>query len=249
MSKHYAELAKRRAAQTESEKKIAERSADIEAKHKAVQDFEALKGNAKADVFGVLAKLGITHDDIAEALLTQGEKPKADPTTEKLTALEQELKAIKERDELVRKQAQAQIDKQNIALVRSSIDDAIKAFPEANQHPDGREIAFSVMTQHYAKTKQVLPFAEACSRVEQYLTAGKPKAPVEQPKAQAESPKAQVKSAPHTKPFTLSNKTTSDTPPAEPKVNDPKVLRERAIKLLKERQAAKAQAFSAAAKG
>lgn len=257
VSKHFAELERRKAAferDRQADKAArAERERAEEADRKAFEEFRSNRDSAKKDPFKAFATLGLTHDDIAKALLQAPAEPSpVDALQAKLDKLQAKIDA----DEAARRQSsQQEIDTRNIALVRTNIAKTLEAPEfEATRNVDGgSELVFDVMTSHWEKTKaetgtgEVLPYKQAAAAVESYLEkiaakateTAKWKARSNPAAAKAEAPKAQkTPEAKGQRPITITNKINADTPPGN-QPSDNAANRERAIRVLTERMAAK----------
>lgn len=257
VSKHFAELEKRKAAFEAERKAHAERLKAEEADRKAFEEYRAARAEAKKDPVKAFGALGLTADDIAKALYEAPQQPSEVETLKNNFA---ELQAKLEKQEQERQAAEkARVDAENhkvatahlAKFIESSKYDALKGIGQ-----DGVVEVFNRMTAAFGKTQEVPDFDKVCAEVEAGIDAFAERLaaiPKYQKKfaAKAEPPaKADVKSpeekkpAPAEKKVVLSNKTQADTPAGDQRADDPNALRERAVRALKERLSAKAAALS-----
>lgn len=257
VSKHFAELERRKAAFEAERKAHADQRKAEEADRKAFEEYRAARAEAKKDPVKAFSALGLTADDVAKALYDAPQQPSEVETLKnnfaelqaKLDAQEKERQAAERArvDAENHKVATAQLTK----FIESSKYDALKGIGQ-----DGVAEVFNRMTAAYAKTQAVPDFDKVCAEVEAGIDAFAERLaaiPKYQKKfaAKAETPaKADVKApeekkpAPAEKKVVLSNKTNADTPVGEQQPDDPSALRERAVRALKERLSAKAAALS-----
>jgi hypothetical protein len=240
VSKHFAELERRKAAQAAKEKAHAERLKAEEPDRKAFEEWKAAK--AAKNPLKLLEHAGMTQAELADALLSEPAAP--DPVAElraKVEALEKEKADQKAADEL---KAKRDTDAKNIAFVQDEIKKTLAA-PEfkltAKRGQVGVDLVFDTMTNYFLANKQVLPYARACQEVEKYLRALAADAAEETKPAEApaDAPKAPAKAKedrPHT--VTISNKTNADTPPRD-QPSDSAANKARAIQAHNARMAAK----------
>jgi hypothetical protein len=258
VSKHFAELEKRKAAFESERKAHAERMKAEEADRKAFDEFRKSRDEAKKDPVKAFGLLGMTPDDIAKALYEAPQQP-SDVETLKHNFAELQAKLDKqEQERLTAEKARVDAENHKVAtahlskFIEASKYDALKGIGQ-----DGVAAVFQRMTAAYAQTQAVPDFDKVCAEVEAELDAwadriaavGKyqkkfsAKAEVVPAKADAKAPE-EKKQAPAEKKVVLSNKTQADTPAGEQRPDDPSALRERAVRALKERLSAKAAALS-----
>lgn len=257
VSKHFAELEKRKAAFEAERKAHAERLKAEEADRKAFEEYRAARAEAKKDPVKAFGALGLTADDIAKALYEAPQQPSEVETLKNNFA---ELQAKLEKQEQERLAAEkARVDAENHKVATAHL----AKFIESSKYevlkfagPRAVGAVFDRMTAGFAKTKEVPDFDKVCAEVEaeadneakfyasipkyQKLFGPKAEAPA---KADVKAPE-EKKPAPAEKKVVLSNKTQADTPAGDQRADDPNALRERAVRALKERLSAKAAALS-----
>lgn len=258
VSKHFAELEKRKAAFESERKAHAERMKAEEADRKAFDEFRKSRDEAKKDPVKAFGLLGMTPDDIAKALYEAPQQP-SEVETLKHNFAELQAKLDKqEQERLSAEKTRVDADNHKVAtahlskFIEASKYDALKGIGQ-----DGVAAVFQRMTAAYAQTQAVPDFDKVCAEVEAELDAWadriaavakyqkkfSAKAEVVPAKADAKAPE-EKKQAPAEKKVVLSNKTQADTPAGEQRPDDPIALRERAVRALKERLSAKAAALS-----
>lgn len=262
VSKHFAELERRRAAFEQERKQHAEQRRAEEADRKAFEAWRTERDAARKDPVKGFGLLGMTADDVAKALYEAPQAPtQVDALQAKLDALQAKIDA----DEKAKTESQkAAIDAENMKFVRSQIAEVVAA-PEyeltRRKGQKGADLIMDVMTAYYVKTKgQVLPIQRAAAEVEKYFEADADEslatekykqklAKVSAPKTEDAPKTADAKQAaePKDPKVVLSNKTNADTPPAAQPSNDAS-NKARAIRVLNERIAAR-KAAAASKKG
>ena len=256
VSKHFAELERRKLAFAQEQKAHAERLKSEEADRKEFEEFRNNRGLAKKDPVKAFGMLGLTADDVAKALYEAPQAPTPiDELQTKLSALQAKIDA----DAAAKAAEQeAAADAENMKIVHAKIAEVV-AKPDyelTRAHgQEGADLIVDVMTKYWAKFKQVLPFEQAAAHVEakfeaiaeKALTTEKYKrklsAKVDEPKP-ADVPKAADPKPKSADPkVVISNKTTADTPPSDQRPSDAD-KKKAAIRVLNERMAAKRAAFA-----
>lgn len=262
VSKHFAELERRRAAFESERKQHSAQLAAEAADRKAFDEWRTNRDAAKKDPVRGFAMLGMTADDLAKALY---EAPQATTPVDALQAKVDALQAKLDADEKAKADAQkAATDAENMKFVSSAIAKVVAA-PEFEltraKGEKGARLVMDVMTAYFVKNGgEVLPIERACAEVEKYFEADADEAlqteKYKQKLAKANAPKtedapktADAKQAaePKDPKVVLSNKTNADTPPAAQPSNDAS-NKARAIRVLNERIAAR-KAAAASKKG
>lgn len=261
VSKHFAELERRRAAFELEKKQLAEQRKADEADRKALEEYRKAREIAKKDPFKAFGSLGLTPDDIAKALIEAPEQQTEEQKAiARLEALEAKLAAQdKERTDAER----ARVEAENVKVATAHLTKFVESSKyEAIKHlgADGVAQVFDAMTAAFAKTQEVPDFDKVCSDFEakhdayiahmaklpKYQKLFAPKSEAQETKSSAEvkapAEKQPVAADPKPKQVVLSNKTSADTPASGQPV-DAKSLRDRAVRTLQERMAAKAAAL------
>lgn len=272
VSKHFAEIERRRAALEHEKRTFAAQQKADEADRKAFAEWRAQRDEAKKDPIKGFGMLGMSVDDVAKALATAPQLPtEIEKFEAKLAALQAKIDAdeqAKVNAEKAREaQAQAARDAENIKIAQTQIEKVLAAddFEITRSHGKaGVDLVFVAATQHFKEQgdagvpeheRIVWPLEKYAAIVEaQYEriadTAAatekykrKLSAKVDVPKT-ADAPKtADKKPVPAEPKVVLSNKTTADTPPGDPP-DDAAAKRQRAIQKINERWAAKRASFA-----
>lgn len=263
VSKHFAELERRRAAFENERKQHSAQLAAEAADRKAFDEWRTNRDAAKKDPVKGFAMLGMTADDLAKALY---EAPQATTPVDALQAKVDALQAKLDADEKAKTDAQkAATDAENMKFVSSAIAKVVAA-PEFEltraKGERGARLVMDVMTAYFVKNGgEVLPIERACAEVEKHFEAEADEAlqtaKYKQKLAKANAPKTedvpkpadpkQQSAEPKDPKVVLSNKTNADTPPAAQPSNDAS-NKARAIRVLNERIAAR-KAAAASKKG
>lgn len=259
VSKHFAELERRRAAFEAERKAYAEKLKADEADRKALEEFRKNRDAAKKEPFKAFGLLGLTPDDIAKGLMEAPEQPTEEQkAAARIEALEKKL-AQQEEQRLAAERAR--IEAENVKTATEHLTKFVASSKyEAIKHLGDEGIAqvFDRMTAAFAKTNELPDHDAVCADVEAQIDAfvermaalpkyqkkfaakSEPQASPAEVKAPAE--KKPATADPKAKQVVLSNKTSADTPPGSQPV-DAKSLRDRAVRTLQERMAAKAAAL------
>lgn len=263
VSKHFAELKRRQAAFEAEKKQHTERVKADEADRKAFEEWRTNRDAARKDPVKAFGLLGMTADDVAKALY---EAPQQPTEVQALRGQLEQLQAKLDADNKAREDA---VKAERDAANRKAIDAKIT---EHLAKPDyeltrargraGSELVFDVMTAYWQQRGEVLDFDKACEAVEKHyeaeadsaLSTEKYKRKLAAKADEAKPPKKEeAKSSEEKKPapadpkVVLSNKTSADMPPGSQPPTDAD-HRARAVRVLKERIAAR-QAAGAPKKG
>jgi hypothetical protein len=263
VSKHFAELERRRNAFEQERKQHADKLASEAEDRRAFDEWRSQRDVAKKDPIKGFAMLGMTADDVAKALY---EAPQATTPVDALQAKVDALQAKIDADEKAKTESQkAAVDAENMKFVRGKISEIVAA-PEfeltRRKGEKGAALIMDVMTAYFVKTKgQVLPLERAAAEVEKYFEAeadesletekykqklAKASAPKTEDAPKPAEPKLQP-AEPKDPKVVLSNKTNADTPSGAQPSNDAS-NKARAIRVLNERIAAR-KAAAASKKG
>lgn len=153
------------AALARKEKLIREREAQLKALEQKVNSWEAAKATAKQNPMAILSEAGLSTDDLAEYLISNG-KPKEKTPSDEI----RELREMIERERQERAAQEAEAREQSIKgmikdLATSSDDYELVAA----QGDDGIDLVFQVMAEYYNTHKQNLSLKQALSMTETWL--------------------------------------------------------------------------------
>lgn len=154
---------------------------ELESRENKIKEFEAgfNKDAFKKSPTKFLAKYGLTFEDVAEAVLNEGdpETPKTDAqiALEKIQAVEKQLKEEREgKDEEDNKNKQAYIDR-----VFADYKKRIVAHIDENEDKyelvklnEKQDLVFEIQEAYHAKHGTVLDLDKACEIAENYLLKG-----------------------------------------------------------------------------
>jgi hypothetical protein len=178
-------FAKRFAIQAQKEKELRARELEIQKKEVELRKIATpqaplasnpLEGiDPKKQPLTALHKLGLSIQDVQEALLRGEKTPEVDPLAERLRPLESaaaELRALKE--ELARKDAEnaQKTYEQQVSNVKQDIRNTASAEGYdlvASMGEFGVNTVFETMQQYYQSYEKVLTFKEACAIVEEHF--------------------------------------------------------------------------------
>lgn len=166
-----AKIKAKEAAIAERERIAAEKEARVEQFHKEVNKETFLKNPTK-----ILSKYGITFQDLAEAMINEGE-PEA-PKTDAQIALERLAKLEKDReDERLEREKLAEENKQAyIDRVFTDYKNRIVEHVDANEEKyelvklqQKHDLVFEIQEQYHLKHGKILDLDQACEIAEKYL--------------------------------------------------------------------------------
>ena len=235
----------KRALEQQASELKAER-ARIEAERKELEDFRNSKSRIKENPRQALETLGVSFDDLAHMILTEGREP---TEQDKLSALEARLKAFEEARE-AEKQAQIDAERQKTAGVfRQNLEKFIESSDyELIKTYSATDTVVETMQAYYEKTEQeqgkgvIMKFDEACKMVEEFLDqtlekalqTNKMKAKFSSLADKSSSP-AEVIQPRQSVPSTLTNSMKAVSEPTTPQTRRPSTeeLRQAAAALIK----------------
>jgi len=146
--------------------------ARIEAERKELEDFRSTKAKIKENPKEALGTLGVSFDDLAHMILTEGREP---TEADKLSALEAKIKAIEEAKEKEKMDALEAERQKTVSLYRSNLEKFIESSDyELIKTYGAVEDVFETIQEHYEKTLQlkgegvILSYADACAMVEEH---------------------------------------------------------------------------------
>jgi len=171
-SDKFIKLTRQKRALEQQAAEIKAERARIEAERKELEDFRQSKARIKENPKEALGSLGVSFDDLAHMILTEGREPTPD---DKLTALESKIKAMEEAKEREKqdaidaeRQKTVSVFRQNLEkFVESSDYELIKTF-------GATEDVFETIQGWYEKTLHekgegvILSYADACAMVEEH---------------------------------------------------------------------------------
>jgi len=239
------------AALRRQERKLREKAAEVAkaeiAAKLARDEVEATKAKlskGREDPLEALAALGLTYEQVTDAILAKGKDhvpTPVDASVKVLRAELEELKAARDADRKAREEAeassqaarQAQTLEAYWAGVKKDVQAQTDAFELVNL-ADAHPLVYQTIQAHYDSTGEVLPTAEAAKQVEELLEkqfrevlAKSKKLGTMQTTHAPVSPTEAPKPAP-----TLSAALTSTKPPSEGEMSDAARVR-RAVEALK----------------
>jgi hypothetical protein len=168
-----AKLAELRAREAAAEARAQEAEAKLAEAQALSSKLEALKKTPSK----VLQELGISFNDLAEAMLSEGEPEEGPSELDELKATVEELKAKeREKEELLRRhedeRQKAQLDAA-IGGIKTLIDSHIDANPDNYdliRVTESKDLVYEIMLESYKQTGTVIHFTEACDAAENFLT-------------------------------------------------------------------------------
>jgi len=162
----------------QAQQELKAKMAEIEKMKAEYDSFLSRKSKLKENPFDALELLGVTYDDLTQAMLTY------DQPVDKLTEIERKLQMLEEREEKdkqARKLSEEKaIEEQRQKVVETYQSDLAK-FIESSEYElvkanEAQETVFEVIQHDYqeqvkagAQKPTLMEFEEACRRVEEYL--------------------------------------------------------------------------------
>lgn len=260
VSKHFAELEKRKRDFEAERKAHADKLKSEEADRKQFDEWRTQRDAAKKDPVKAFGLLGMTPDDVAKALYEAPQEP--DEMTKYKGRLEQ-LEAKLAAEEKAKADAErARVEAENMKVVNTAITKHLEApdfeYSRALGERSLGAIVNELTLRHTKSPNDTPDLGDTCSFIEKDIDGlielvSKTEKFKRKYLAKAEAPKtAEVQAPEEKKPATadqkpapkvvLSNKTSADTP-ASGQPPDAKSLRERAVRVIREREAARAAAL------
>lgn len=176
-----------------AERELAAKHAKLKEVEAKLAEFENVKRLVKANPDKALEVLGISYEDLARVRIAASTNPE-------YQGLRAELEEMKEATARAKREAEEAQAKQQAAAYEKWQKDTIAQASDPKQYPmiahfDVGHVVVQVIDEHWRRTKEIMPVAEAAAKVEKYYAekvAGlKPKEP-EKPK---EAPKKEVPAA------------------------------------------------------
>lgn len=173
------DLAKKFNYLTSQEKKLRERESQIKSEAEKYEQISMAIENLKTNPMEALKAAGWSFKDLAELILNDEQ-----PTLEKkVQSLEEQIvQERKEREERARKEAEdrkAQEEKAQIEAYDKAVNKAKQDIKKLVDDTESYELireqgaydlVWDVVQEVFNETKRVIPFKEACDKVEEYLT-------------------------------------------------------------------------------
>jgi hypothetical protein len=232
-SDKFIKLTRQKRALEQQASEIKAERARIDAERKELEDFRSTKARIKDNPRTALETLGVSFDDLAHMILTEGREPTSD---DKLSALEARLKAFEEAKEKekqdaldAQRQKTASVFRQNLEkFIDSSDYELVKTYNAA-------DTVEATMQEWYEETEKrdgkgvILSYEDACKMVEEDLEQALEKAlqtnkaktkfgsitPKSESQAEVTQPRAVAPSQ------TLTNAMRASTEPATPQHRRP----------------------------
>lgn len=221
LTRHVAELARLRREHAAE----AKRAKELEVRAKAAEDYEKARSEASKNKSALkwLEQAGLTYEDASREILGE-DAPKPDPNTQKLSALEAELKTLREWKAQQEKDAQTRAVEEYRVGSHKYVEANTEKYPAlAKLGKDGPDIVWRVIVNHAKATNgQVLTHEQAAQKVnEHYANLAKifggqsetQSAQAAQPAAGNPAPAGQSKETPKTSSLTNNVSSGSSTPP------------------------------------
>lgn len=150
---------------TRREKDLRQRSEAFKANETEYQELKTLRGSAKDDVLGHLEKVGITYDDIANALVNNPEEP------DKVSELESRISKFEEAEQKRGQELQQQTAQQEMTDYVGKLNEFIDTSEQCEliKATQSQQTVIDTITEHYQNTEQELEWDVACKLVEDSL--------------------------------------------------------------------------------
>lgn len=235
----------KRALEQQAAELKAERSR-IEAERKEIEEFRSKKARIKENPREVLETMGVSFDDLAHMILTEGREPTSD---DKLSALEARLKAFEEAKEKEKQDALEAERQKTASVFRQNLEKFIESSDyELVKTYDAADTVVATMQAYYEETEKtqgkgvILSYEDACKMVEEdleqalekALQTNKVKTKLGSITSKSSSP-AEVIQPRQSVPSTLTNSMKAVSEPATPSTRRPsnEELRQAAAALIK----------------
>jgi len=175
-SKRLLELARREAqfakAEVARKKELEKITEEFQKIREQAEFFTKAKDIYKADPHGVLQKLGITYEDLTEAILDANEKARSGPVD-----VQAEVKRQLEVYELARLEEEkaAMVDRWQ-SEISTYVKDNSKALPHISElysslggAESPEQMIWTAMEEHYAETGEVIEYKKVAETIEEYF--------------------------------------------------------------------------------
>lgn len=161
----------KRALEQQASELKAER-ARIEAERKEIEEFRNSKAKIKQNPKEALSTLGVSFDDLAHMILTEGREP---TEADKLSAIEAKIKAMEEAEEKKKQEAIESERQKTVSLYRTNLEKFVESSDyELIKTFGATEDVFETIQEWYDKTLQekgegvILSYSDACAMVEEH---------------------------------------------------------------------------------
>lgn len=175
-------LTRKERALQQAQSELKTKMAEIEKMKAEYDGFLSRKSKLKENPFDALEMLGVSYDDLTQALLSHGQP------VDKLTELEKKLAAFEERENQ-KKEAEQSAKQQELEATRQKtvegFKDNLAKFIDTSDYElikanEAAETVFEVIQAHYEETEKLgsaklLSFEDACKLVEEHLESQLPK--------------------------------------------------------------------------
>ena len=172
-SDKFIKLTRQKRALEQQAAEIKAERARIEAERKELEDFRSTKAKIKENPRTALETLGVSFDDLAHMILTEGREPTAE---DKLSALEQRLKAFEEAKEREKQEALEAERQKTQSVFRQNLEKFIESSDyELVKTYNAAETVVATMQAWYEETERkegkgvILSYEDACKMVEEDL--------------------------------------------------------------------------------
>lgn len=154
----------------QAQQELKAKMAEIEKMKAEYDGFLSRKSKIKENPFEALEMLGVSYDDITQALLQQGQAPTAD---DRVAALERKLQEMEEKEARAKQEALEGERQRTVSGFKQNLEKFIESSDyELVKANNGAEIVFETMQTYYEETEKrtgkgvLLSFEEACKLVE-----------------------------------------------------------------------------------
>lgn len=172
-SDKFIKLTRQKRALEQQAAEIKAERARIDAERKELEEFRSNKARIKENPKEVLGTLGVSFDDLAHMILTEGREPTAD---DKLSALEARLKAFEEAKEREKQDALEAERQKTASVFRQNLEKFIESSDyELVKTYDAADTVVATMQTWYEETEKtqgkgvILSYEDACKMVEEDL--------------------------------------------------------------------------------
>lgn len=172
-SDKFIKLTRQKRALEQQAAEIKAERARIDAERKELEEFRSKKARIKENPREVLETMGVSFDDLAHMILTEGREPTPD---DKLSALEARLKAFEEAKEKEKQDALEAERQKTASVFRQNLEKFIESSDyELVKTYDAADTVVATMQAYYEETEKaqgkgvILSYEDACKMVEEDL--------------------------------------------------------------------------------
>ena len=144
----------------------------IETERREIEEFRSTKAKIKQNPKEALGTLGVSFDDLAHMILTEGREP---TEADKLSALEAKFQALEEAKEKEKQDAADSERQKIISNYRQNLENFIESSDyELIKTYSAMEDVYETIQEHYQETLKlkgegiILSFGDACAMVEEH---------------------------------------------------------------------------------